>query len=137
MRHIGFLLTVVLLTVDASGATPTPVPATSPQRGAEVSGDALLGLWKQADREIVIEIKRDGRIYEGTVTRSPRKPSAVGTVVVRGVEHDPRASKWRGEVFAPRLGKFVSMTAELKGPSTLVMSASFMLITKEIVWQRP
>lgn len=137
MRHFEFLLMVGLLAVNASGATPPAAPVTIPQQGAAFSGDAILGLWKQADREVTIDIKRDGSIYEGKVTQSPRKPSAVGTVLVRGVEYDPRASMWRGEVFAPRLGRFVSMTAVLKGRSRLVMSASAMGITREIVWQRP
>ncbi|MFT3775402.1 MAG: DUF2147 domain-containing protein [Minicystis sp.] len=127
----------LLATISGSPqAVAAPMEAPFPAQQRDASPDVILGKWKPADNDLVVEVSKCGSHYVGIVTESPKKPEHVGKQLLRNVVYDATKRVWSGEILAPKRGELFPMVVTMKGDAALVMQVGTGLLSREVTWSR-
>ena len=130
---------LVMVTLATLSPSALAVPARDARQspvgdGPRERADALVGRWRPATGEIVVEIARSGSGYAGTVVASSNHPALVGKALFRGLTYDSADGVWRGQVLAVKKREYVPASIRLEREGAFVLTAGSGLFTKDIRW---
>ena len=86
-----------------------------------------------AENNAEVEIKKEGDVYNGTVTKSDVE-KAIGKVVLRDFKKD--GDEWKGKFYAAKRDRLVDATLKSAGDDTMEMVVSAGRRTKTVSMTR-
>lgn len=78
----------------------------------------IAGIWKMAENNAEIEIKKEGDVYNGTVIKSDVE-KAIGKVVL--IDFKKEGDEWKGKFYAVRRDRTVNATIKETGADAMEM----------------
>ena len=95
--------------------------------------DDITGVWKMAENNAEVEIKKEGDVYNGTVVKSDVE-KAIGKVVLRDFKKD--GDEWKGKFYAVKRDRMVDATLKPTGEDAMEMVVSAGPRTKTVPMTR-
>ncbi|MEO1255358.1 MAG: DUF2147 domain-containing protein [Bacteroidota bacterium] len=95
--------------------------------------DDITGVWKMAENNAEVEIKKEGDVYNGTVVKSDVE-KAIGKVVLRDFKKD--GDEWKGKFYAVKRDRMVDATLKSAGENAMEMVVSVGRRTKTVPMAR-
>lgn len=80
--------------------------------------DDIAGIWKMAENNAEVEIKKEGDIYNGTVVKSDVE-KAIGKVILRDLKKE--GDEWKGKFYAAKKDRLVDAILVLTGEDAMEM----------------
>jgi uncharacterized protein (DUF2147 family) len=101
-----------------------------------LSGDSIIGKWKDPDGSAVVQIVNKGGYYEGVVAENAENPGSVSTVVFKNLVYNGADNVWEGTVYSIKKEKDfdAKISMETGGNFTLTVKAG--LGSKKFEWSR-
>ncbi len=78
----------------------------------------ISGVWKMAENNAEVEIKKEGDIYNGTVVKSDVE-KAIGKVVLQDFKRE--GDEWKGKFYAAKRDRLVDATLKSTGGDAMEM----------------
>jgi len=95
--------------------------------------DDIAGIWKMAENNVEVEIKKDGDVYHGTVVKSEVE-KAIGKVILRDFKEN--GDEWKGKFYAAKKDRLVDATLKPTGNDAMEMVVKAGFKTKRVPMNR-
>ncbi len=97
----------------------------------------LSGFWKIDNQPAWVEVQMQEGSAIGVVRRHDENANAVGRTLLKNVSLEEGGSgKWRGQIFAARLGEFRDADITLLDPSRMQIEVKVGFMSRTVIWQR-
>ncbi len=107
-------------------------------KGYSQNADAIIGKWlKEPKEDLIIEVYKVGRIYNGKINRSEDKRKPVGFVMIENLKFNSKTKKWEGgKIHDPNSNQSFNANARLKSNGTLEVVGAMLFFKSKKTFTR-